>query len=307
MFKSPRILWLALAAVFAGMLAFGDPAEADNGLAAPSLDGTVYEGASVPGAALGDTRAEVYAEYGEPDRCQSLEVAGNAAVCTWILKDHPGQGGHAQSQVTTNFRGPDGGSASNSPDDVVASISFYGLDGWVTTAGINTALAADNRDAVFDAYPDGEVTESVFVTTLKDWGNGIQVRWQSGYLNQNVLVNILIFTPSDPPPPPPAREPAVRVSQLDLTIVKRAVIGQARVLNDLNWKVRGADVHATWTLPDGSTRAARGTTNSFGVVEFRLGKARRGTYTLTIDDVVFEDHTFDTDNSVLSRTIVKKK
>ncbi|MHC4954886.1 MAG: hypothetical protein ACYTGZ_13450 [Planctomycetota bacterium] len=307
MFKNRQFLLLSLVAVFAGMLAFGGLAGADGGAAAPPLQGTVHEGESVPGVALGATRAEVYAEYGEPDRCQSLGVAGNAAVCTWILEDHPGQGGHAQSQVNTNFRAPDGGDASNSPDDVVTSISFYGLDGWVTSAGINTDLAARDRDAVFNAYPDAEETNSVFVTTLRDWGNGIQVRWQTEYLNQATLVNILIFTPREPPPPPPEREPAVLVSELDLAIVKRTVVGRVRVLNDLNWKARGAEVHATWTLPDGSTRAAQGTTDSFGLVELVLAKARRGTYTLTIDDVVLEDHDFDADGSVLSRTIVKRK
>jgi hypothetical protein len=272
-------------------------------LAAPPLEGTVFEGESVPGVALGATRAEVYQAYGAPDRCSGVE----AYSCTWILKDHPGQGGKVQSQVTTHFRGPDGGLAGDSPDDVVSGISFYGLDGWVTSAGINTKLAANDPDAVFDAYPDGEVTRSVFVTTLRDWANGIQVRWQTEYLNQATLVNIFVFEPTDPPPPPPEREPAVLVSELNLSIVKRTVIAKVRVLNDLNWKARGAEVHATWTLPDGSTRAVRGTTDSFGLVEFVLEKARRGIYTLTIDDLVLEGHDFDADSSVLSGTIVKKK
>jgi hypothetical protein len=39
-------------------------------LAAPPLDGTVFEGESVPGVGLGDTREEVYLAYGDPDRCQ---------------------------------------------------------------------------------------------------------------------------------------------------------------------------------------------------------------------------------------------
>jgi hypothetical protein len=271
------------------------------------LDGTVFEGESVPGVGLGDTREEVYLAYGDPDRCQHAVTIGDAAFCTWILKDHPGQGGDVQSQVNVNFRGADGGSASNAPDDVVTSISFYGLDGWVTTAGINTDLAADDRDAVFEAYPDGEITEGVFTTSLRDWRKGIQVRWQTEYLNQATLVNISIFTPREPPPPPPEREPAVLVSEIDLSTVKRTVIGRVRVLNDLNWKARGADVHATWTLRDGSTRTVRGTTDSFGLVEFVLEKARRGTYVLTIDDVVLDGHEFDADNSVLSAGIVKKK
>lgn len=276
-------------------------------LASPPLDGIVFEGESVPGVALGDTREEVYLNYGEPDRIQNGANAGDAAFCTWILRGHPGQGGHAQSQVNVNFRGADGGNPSNSPDDVVLSISFYGLDGWVTTAGINTELAAADRDAVFAAYPDGEVTQSTFVTILRDWRSGIQVHWQTSYLNQATLVNIAIFTPQEPPPPPPPREPAVLVSEINLDVVKRTVVGQVRVLNDLNWKARGAEVHATWTLPDGSTRTVRSTTDSFGLAEFVFTKARRGTYVLTIDDVVLDGHDFDADNSVLSATIVKRK
>jgi hypothetical protein len=276
-------------------------------LSAPPLEGIVFEGESVPGIGLGDTRAEVYLAYGEPDRCQHAVTIGDAAFCTWILRGHPGQGGDVQSQVNVNFRGAGGGNPSNAPDDVVTSILFYGLDGWVTTAGINTELAAAAPEAVFAAYPDGEVTEHVFVTTVTDWRNGIRVTWQTEYLNQATLVSISIFTPREPPPPPPPREPAVLVSEIDLSIVKRTVIGRVRVLNDLNWKARGAEVHATWALPDGSTRAVRGTTDSFGLVELVLSKARRGTYVLTIDDVVLDGHDFDADNSVLSATIVKRK
>jgi hypothetical protein len=294
--------WIAASAVVLVVGVFAALA-----LAAPPLEGIVFEGEGVPGVRLGDARGEVYLTYGEPDRCQDAVAVGDAAYCTWILKDHPGQGGKVQSQVNVNFRGADGGDPGNAPDDVVASISFYGLDGWVTTAGINTELAAAVPEAVFAAYPDGEVTEHVFVTILRDWRNGIQVRWQTEYLNQATLVNIAIFTPSEPPPPPPPREPAVLVSEIDLSIVKRTVISRVRVLNDLNWKARGAEVHATWTLPDGSTRAVRGTTDSFGLAELVLEKARRGTYVLTLDDVVLDEHDFDAESSVLSATIVKRK
>jgi hypothetical protein len=92
-----------------------------------------------------------------------------------------------------------------------------------------------------------------------------------------------------------------------MDIYKRQVIGEVRVLNDLNWKVRGAEVYATWTLPDGTIEAVEGTTDSFGLVALVLNKARKGTYTLSIDDVVVEDYPFDTENSVLSASIVKKR
>ena len=117
-------------------------------------------------------------------------------------------------------------------------------------------------------------------------------------------VRMSVFEPRDPPPP---REPSVRVSEINLDLYKRQVLGEVRVKNDLNWNMSGAEVYATWTLPDGSTRAVEGTTDSFGLALFVVDKARKGTYTLTIDDVVLEDHPFDIENSVLSASIFKRR
>ena len=119
--------------------------------------GTVIEGQEVPEVSLGSTRATVEAAYGEPSRCQSGQTVGDAVSCTWILADYIGQGGDVQSQVRTSFRGQDGGSASNDPNDVVAGVSWYGMDGWYTTTGVNTLFALNNQDAVFDLYPNAVV------------------------------------------------------------------------------------------------------------------------------------------------------
>jgi hypothetical protein len=276
-----------------------------SALAAVPEFGTVIEGQSVPGIALGFTRTDVEAAYGEPTRCQSVGTAGDAASCTWILEDYIGQGGEVQSQVNTRYRSPDGGSASNDPNDVVTTISWYGLDGWVTTAGINTLHAVNNQDAVIALYPNGIVFhQSLFDTHLTAYENGISVSWHTAYLSGFTSVRMSIFEPRDPPPP---REPSVNVSEINMDLYKRQVIGEVRVLNDLNWKVLGAEVYATWTLPDGTTQAVEGTTDSFGLVVFVVDKARKGTYTLTIDDVVVEEHPFDIENSVVSASIVKKR
>ena len=57
-----------------------------------------------------------------------------------------------------------------------------------------------------------------------------------------------------------------------------------------------------------SERCSRtGTTDSFGLAVFVINKARKGTYTLTVDDVVVEDHPFDIENSVLSASIFKRR
>lgn len=276
-----------------------------SALAAVPEFGTVIEGQSVPGVALGSTREQVEAAYGEPTRCQSVETAGDAASCTWILEDYIGQGGDVQSQVNTRYRGLDGGSASNDPSDVVTNISWYGIDGWFTTTGINALFAVDNQDAVFTLYPDAIIfNQSLFDTHMTAYEDGFSVSWHTAYLSGFTTVRMSVFEPRDPPPP---REPSVNVSEINMDLYKRQVIGEVRVLNDLNWRVRGAEVYATWTLPNGTTRAAEGTTDSFGLVVFVVNKARKGAYTLTIDDVVVEDHPFDFENSVLSASIFKKR
>jgi hypothetical protein len=77
----------------------------------------------------------------------------------------------------------------------------------------------------------------------------------------------------------------------------------------------GADEHVTAGSqhfreelhPLSATRPVNGVTDSFGLVVFEVNKARKGLYTLTIDDVVEADHPFDVENSVLSASIFKKK
>ena len=274
-------------------------------LATVPESGTVIEGHSVPGAALGDAREQVEASYGEPNYCQSGAAAGDAASCTWILPDYVGQGGAVQSQVTVSFRGPDGGGAGNRPDDVVSGVSFYGMDGWTTADGVNTLFAVENQAAVVALYPDAEfINTSLFNKYLTAYEDGFSVWWSTEYLTGFTSVRMSVFEPRDPPPP---REPSVNVSEIDLGLDKRQVLGAVRVKNDLNWNVPGAEVYATWTLPDGSARAVQGTTDSFGLARFVVDKARKGTYTLTIDDVVLEDHPFDIDNSVLSASIYKSR
>ena len=51
-----------------------------SALAAVPEFGTVIEGHNVPGVALGSTRAQVEAAYGDPTRCQSVETAGDAGL-----------------------------------------------------------------------------------------------------------------------------------------------------------------------------------------------------------------------------------
>lgn len=288
-------LFVAVLGLFGSLSALADVPES----------GTVVEGQSVPGVTLGSTRAEVEAAYGDPSSCQSGQTIGDAASCTWIRADYPGQGGDVRSQVGIGFTGQDGGSANNSPNDVVVRVSWYGMDGWYTTTGVNSLFALNDQDTVIELYPDAVVVDqSLFHKHMTAYEEGFSISWHTEYLNGFTSVRMTVFEPRDPPPP---REPAVNVSQINMDLYKRQVFGKVRVLNDLNWKMRGAAVFATWTLPDGSTRVVEATTDSFGLAVFEVNKARKGSYTLSIDDVVVDDHPFDIENSVLSASIFKKR
>jgi hypothetical protein len=165
--------------------------------------GTIIEGESVPDVALGYTREQVEAAYGEPTRCQSGATPGDAASCTWILEDYIGQGGDVQSQVNMRYRNSGGGNANDDPNDIVSGISWSGIDGWYTTTGFNALFAVNNQDAVIELYPDGIVFhQSLFDTHLTAYEDGISVSWHTAYLNGFTSVRMSIFEPRDPPPPP---------------------------------------------------------------------------------------------------------
>lgn len=69
--------------------------------------GTVYEGVSVPGIALGDSRAQVEAVNGPPNSCVDFEVYG--------AKDHCGYSVEGGGSIGVRYRAPDGGTPSGSP------------------------------------------------------------------------------------------------------------------------------------------------------------------------------------------------
>ena len=110
-------------------------------LAAAPAVGTVVEGESVPGITLGDTRAQVEAANGSPSSCRSNNDPPTMESCSFDVVD----GGW----VSVFYQGPDGGDATGSDSDVVSNIHWGGeeVDGWETTAGINTKLAKYDKQA----------------------------------------------------------------------------------------------------------------------------------------------------------------
>lgn len=266
-------------------------------LAAAPAEGVVVEGVSVPGVELGFTRAEVEAVWGAPDYCQNVSGYDQGS-CKFTAED----GG----TIFVRYRGADGGAASASPDDVAYFIRWYQLEGWVTTAGVNTTLAYNDPDAVMTAYPNATVNQqSLFDWSIDDPASGIHIYYHTDYLTGALSVSMGISFPAAPPPP--QEKFFVRVSSIDFYTVQKNKFG-ARVLvqDDQGRYMEGALVSATWSEPDGSQTTLNGTTDQFGKVYFDLGKLkRRGTYTLAIGDVVISGFTFDPDNSVLSASLTK--
>jgi hypothetical protein len=284
--------WVLIAVLLAALVA------AVPALAAAPDEGTVYEGMSVPGIELGFTRAEVEASYGQPYYCQTYALPGDYASCGFRASN----GG----SVGVRYRGADGGFASNSPDDVVTEIRWSEtLSDWKTTAGISTAVAKTDPDAVIAAYPSAEVTGTPGVDgILVDWLLGIEVRWTyDGYLGVT-HVGMRIFEPL-------ASLPTVEqthVGDIELSGYKdrgrRKINAWAQILDEHQRPATYAAVYAEWVLPDGSTRPAYedfvgidGT--AFFQLIGKIGKLQRGTYTFRVIDVQLADHTFDAAGSVV--------
>ena len=264
--------------------------------------GIVDEGNSVPGIALGHSRAEVESAYSRPYYCQSSSIPDDFEFCTF-----PVSGG---GLVSVRYRGADGGFAHNSPDDEVIYTGWgEPVSGWTTTAGTNTALAKADPEAVLDAYPKAEVIQPRSnKEVVIDWFQGIEISWTydpyTGYTN----VYMDIFEPL-------ARLPDAQethVETIELSAYKdgrlRKVRGWAEILDEHELAATGATVYAPWKLPNGSTQpVVEDFVGVNGVAFFQLfapsGRSYRGMYELRIDDVVLPMHTFYQAGSILIDSI----
>jgi hypothetical protein len=270
-------------------------------LAAAPGEGIVVEGEQVPGVALGDSRAQVEVAYGEPESCQTLPYYngpphGLNGICRF---DMDGGG-----QVTVHYFSAEGGPAQDSPDDIVFHIRWYDVDGWVTTAGINTTLALADPQAVVDAYPEAEVTYNFgSIIRVRDTEMGIEVIWNNDFKGGLTTVNMSIFTPYTPEPPPDM----IRVADIEMTADRRSVTAKVLILDDQDQPVEGAVVDATWTYPKVDGLQVSGATDIDGYVTFKIDKARRGAYYLNIDNVSLEGYVYDYINSITLGVILKNK
>lgn len=276
--------------------------------AAAPATGTVVEGHSVPGLAVGDTRAGAEASFGAPEGCRDFTGSNPAALD--VECRFPVEGG---GTVTVFFEGADGGPSQGTPTDVVHRISWNQyVTGWTTTAGVNMPLALEDPDAVIAAYPDAEVIYNTLfgnVEYISDTLSGITIDYVYMFYVGKVAVYMSIYEPYESFPPPPP-EQVIKVNAVDLHANKikgnRTVDGFVLVRDQTGYGAGGATVTATWTFPDGTTREVSDTTSDDGWAWFKLSGAKNGWYTLTVDEVVLDGYRFDSEGSVLSGTIRAK-
>ncbi|MHA2100121.1 MAG: hypothetical protein ACW99A_15710 [Candidatus Kariarchaeaceae archaeon] len=271
-----------------GFFSFSLGISADIGVPA---EGTVVEGVNVPGISLGFSRAEVISSYGPPNSCQGSELS----FCKYQIPE---------GSLFITYRGSDGGEATGSDSDVVHSILWYYLSGWVTTAGINTDIAYNDYYAVINAYPNAVLTYNQWgsIFSAIDYQQGIEVVWERHlYPIGYTTLHMKIFYPREPPEP---RVPTLYSDNIDLTVVKNKVLATVTVKNDLDYRIQDATVSAIWTLPDGSTEQATALTNAFGEAKFEIKKSH-GTFIFTVSDITLDGYVFDPDNSMLSNLFKK--
>ncbi|HSG18366.1 MAG TPA: hypothetical protein VLE70_18880, partial [Anaerolineae bacterium] len=182
--------------------------------------GTVVEGLNVPGGvALGDTRVQVQAAYGDPFSCTSGYNVDDDATCKYPVEGFADHLVH----IYIKFRGPDGGLPSASPDDVVYSVTWSDtISEWYTeVGGVNTEWARSVRqdpEAVLAVYPNAVITDGLFgaMTRARDYELGITIEWVYHFYSGFLGVRMTISEPSETPPPSPPPEPVTRVTNINL-------------------------------------------------------------------------------------------
>jgi hypothetical protein len=271
-------------------------------LADAPAEGTVVEGVSVPGIALGDTRAQVEASVGPPSNCVSNNDPPTMESCRFDV-----EGG---GWVSVRYQGPNGGDATGSPDDVAASIRWSeDVDGWVTTAGISIPMIKFDRQLAMDTYPNATLYYNEFgnLIRLTDYDLGISISWDAVYIFFSASMSI--FEPYTPAPPPDPD--LIRVADIQLTYDRRSVTANILVLDEQDQPVEGAVVGVFWVYPlnrnNNTSMFTDATTASDGYAAFRIDKARPGDYRITITYVTKEGFEFDTDGSILVGSLTKPK
>lgn len=110
-------------------------------------------------------------------------------------------------------------------------------------------------------------------------------------------------------PPPPTQAQLLRSESISLSakLLKNGTVSvsaSVTVKDENGVNVPSAAVSVSWRLPDASTQDQTASTSKSGVAKFSTS-GRRGTYTLSINNITKTGYTFDQTNSVLSKAITK--
>ena len=110
-------------------------------------------------------------------------------------------------------------------------------------------------------------------------------------------------------PPPPTQGQLLRSANISLSakLLKNGTVSVSAsitVKDENGASVPSAAVSVSWRLPDGSTQDQTASTSNNGLAKFSTS-GRRGTYTLSINNITKVGYTFDRTNSVLTKAITK--
>jgi hypothetical protein len=176
--------------------------------------------------------------------------------------------------------------------------------------GLTTPQIYYDRQLAVDTYPNATLTYNDYGTVIRltDYDLGISISWDAVYIFYSVSMSI--FTPYTPPPPPPPPD-YVRVADIEMSYDRRSVTAKVLVLDEQDQPVEGAAVLAWWVYPknnnNNTNMYVNGTTDGDGYATFRINKAPRGDYRITVNNVSIDGYEFDTNNSILVGVITKPK
>jgi probable HAF family extracellular repeat protein len=113
----------------------------------------------------------------------------------------------------------------------------------------------------------------------------------------------------DPRNEPPAECTFNCLRSTDIAFGTRAkdLFGDVTVRSETGTPIAQASVVARWTYPDGSTADWYGWTSSKGKARFVTARTQKGTYTLTVVNIVKSLYTFNPSESVLSKSVIVTK
>lgn len=138
-------------------------------------------------------------------------------------------------------------------------------------------------------------------------GDGTAAYLQTAIAAGGVVADRAFLYAVDLDPDTPPTSELLRATEITLDGRSRTqgvVIRAEIAVQDENLApVPGATVQVTWTLPDGSTSTDARRTNRQGKALLRVA-GEGGFYTLAIDDLVKAGYSFDSANSLLSKSIV---